>query len=215
MTAGNTATTLLPTLIVEPLDYLLVDIATGRHLPGDGVHVEQLAHEHGLSLADAHEAIDAAWSLGFVSRQVAGSGGILTYSPEASQVHLHRLARAMVSAVGCGPRGAGTVGLIDGEEARFGAVELFGLTTPCDVELFLELGRALLSSWAPSLVDELVVPIAVLFSESAQFVHGIDFAAPPAVRRELVCGMVSALIDGRTDDFTALVADYVIAMSID
>lgn len=214
MTAGNTATTLLPTLIVDPFDYLLVDIATGRHLPGDGVHAEQLAHEHGLSIEDAHDAIDTAWRLGFVSRQGTGPGGILTYTPEASQVHLHRLARAMVAAVACGPRGAGAVGLIDGEEARFGVVELFGLTTPCDVELFLELGRALLGSWAPTLVDELVVPIAVLFSESAQFVHGVEFAAPPAVRRELVCSMVSSLIDGRTDDFAALVADYVIAMSI-
>ena len=30
MPAGNTTTTLRPTLIVEPFDYFLVDIATGR-----------------------------------------------------------------------------------------------------------------------------------------------------------------------------------------
>lgn len=214
MPAGNTTTTLRPTLIVEPFDYFLVDIATGRFLPGDGVHAEQLAHEHGLSVEDAHEVIETAWRLGFVTRQGMATGGILIYTPEASQVHLHRLARALVSAVSCGPRGAGTIGLIDGEQTRFGAVELFGLTTPCDVELFLELCRALLGTWAPHLLEELAVPVAVLFSESAQSVHGIEFAAPPVVRRELVCSMVRSLIDGRPDDFAAHVADYVVAMAV-
>lgn len=201
-------------LIVDPIDYVLVDIATGRLLPGDGVHAEQLAHEHGLDTADAAAAIDSAWHLGLVSRHGMAGGGTVAWCPEASQVHLHRLACAMVAAVAAGPRGRGTVGLIDGEQARIGAVELFGLTTPCDVELFLELGRALLGSCAPALVDELVVPIAVLFSEAAQSVHGLELAAPPEVRRDIACDLVRCLMDGRPGDFAGLVDDYLLALSI-
>ncbi|ROQ37166.1 hypothetical protein EDF46_2616 [Frondihabitans sp. PhB188] len=215
MTAGTTATAtaLLPAIVIDPVDYLLVDIATGRHLPGDGVHVEQLAHEHGLSLAEAGAALDEAWCLGLVSRRATTTGGIVCWTPEATQVMLHRLARAMVSAVTAGPRCDAKRGLIDGDAQRFTVVELFGLTAPCDVALFLEVARALLGAWAPDLLDELIMPVAVLFSQSAQRVHGFEPAAEADVRCEMVRELVSSLIDGRTADFESTVADYVLALS--
>jgi len=215
MTAGAT-TSVLPALIVDPIDYLLVDIATGRHLPGDTVHAEHLAHEHGLSDLDARDALDAAVCLGLVTRRVGQNCALVSWTPDVSQAQLHRLARAMVSAVDTvSSRDPYGVDLIDGEQNRHGAVELFGLTTPCDVELFLELARALLSRRSIAVVDELVTPIAVLFSETAQQVHGLDFAADARTRQELVCGLVRSLMDGRADDFRDLLADYVVALSVD
>ncbi|BDZ48777.1 hypothetical protein GCM10025867_10180 [Frondihabitans sucicola] len=215
MTAG-TATQLLPALIIDPVDYLLVDLATGRHLPGDVVHAGQLAHEHGLSDADALDALDAAACLGVVSCRAGRASAIVSWTPAVSQAQLHRLARAMVAAVGAvTSRDPYGVDVIDGEEARHGAVELFGLTVPGDVDLFLELARALLGRRSISVVDELVVPIAVLFSETAQQVHGLELAADAATRQELVCDLVRSLLDGRGDDFAALVADYALALSVD
>ncbi|RKR75742.1 hypothetical protein [Frondihabitans australicus] len=207
---------LAPALVVDPVDYLLVDLATGRHLPGDAVHVEQLAEEHGLTCTEAREAVEAAWQLGFVLLGPGGTSGIVSWTPESTQRQLHRLARAMVAAVaGVGAGRQAPRHVIDGEQSRLGAVQLFGLTTPDDVDVFLELGRALLGSTAPALVDEVTVPLAVLLSEAAQVVHGMEFAAPAAVRREMVATMVSSLIDGRIDDFRDAIADYVVALSID
>lgn len=218
MNAGiTTVTPITPiTLVVDPVDYLLADLATGRHLPGDAVHVQQLAFEHGLELDAAREALEVAWQLGFVSIAPDLSSAIVTWTPEASQRQLHRLARALVSAVSRAGDGRPVARhVIDGEQAREGAVEMFGLGTPDDVALFVELGRALLGTSAPALVDELSVPIAVLFSETAQSVYGLELAAPASVRREIVAELVSSLIDGRIDDFRDAVADYVVAMSID
>lgn len=219
MIAGP-ASPLLPALIVDPVDYLLVDIATGRLLPGDAVHAEQLAHEHGLDLDAAGDAVDAAAQLGFVARGpvgfAAGTGGIVTWTPEQSQLQLHRLARAMVIAAStsCSVVSANR-DVIDGEQKRMGAVELFALITPGDVELFLELARALLGRASGPLLDEIVVPLAILSSEAAQTVHGFEFAAPQSVRQSLVCDMIRSLMDGRVVEFGDLVADYVIALSID
>lgn len=215
MTAG-TPTQLLPAFVVDPIDYLLVDLATGRHLPGDMVHVEQLAHEHGLSGADALDALEAAVCLGFVTMRAGQTGALVTWTPQVSQAQLHRLARAMVTAAGAvSARDPYGIDLIDGEANRRGAVELFGLTTPSDVALFLEMARALLSRRSIAVVDELVVPIAVLFSETAQGVHGLEFAADEDTRQVLVCGLVRSLMDGRVADFADLMADYVVAMSVD
>lgn len=215
MTTGA-ATKLLPTIIVDPIDYLLVDIATGRHLPGDTVHAEQLAHEHGLTLDEAADALEAASCLGLVSRGARSSGAVVIWTPAVSQAQLHRLARAMVAAVAAvGPRDPYGVDVIDGEQSRLGAVELFGMTTPCDVELFLELARALLSRRSIGVLDDLVVPVAVLFCETAQRVHGLDFAASASTRQQIVCELVRSLMDGRPDEFADLMADYVVAMSVD
>ena len=219
MTAGLT---LSPALVVDPIDYLLVDIATGRHLPGDAVHAEQLAHEHGLDVETARDALEAAWHLGLVTRGPGGTSGVVVWTPEITQQQIHRLARAMVTAVQGICRGpierhglAERHSVIDGEAARMGVIEMFGLATPCDVDLFLELARALLGGQAPTLVDELVVPIGVLMSEAAQVVHGIELAAPAAVRDELVGDLVRCLMDGDADGFTEALADYVVAVSID
>lgn len=214
MTAGFT-TQLLPTLIIDPIDYLLVDLATGRYLPGETVHAEQLAHEHGLSSDDAADALDAAWCLGLVARETRSAGRV-TWCPEVSQMQLHRLARAMVAAVrGVSVRDSYGVDVIDGEQARLRAVDLFGLSAPADVDLFLELARALLCRRSITLLDELVVPVAVLFSMTAQEVHGIEYAASTLVRDEIVANLVRSLLDDRVDDFCDLIADYVVAMSID
>jgi hypothetical protein len=213
MSAG---TTLIRPIIVDSVDHLLVDIATGRHLAGDAVHPELLAAEHGLPLDEAREALDDAWRLGFVSKVGAGSCGLVAWTPEASQLQLHRLARAMVTAVAGSQRATMGLGcVIDGERTRLGAVEHFGLTVPCDVELFLELARALLGDFAPTLLDELIAPLEVMFSDAATTVHGLEFAAPAEVRHTLVCDLVRSLMDGRVDDFRDLVADYVVALSVD
>jgi hypothetical protein len=215
MTAG-TLTTKLPALVIDPTDYLVVDIATGRHLPGDAVHAAQLAHEHGLTATEALEAIENGWHLGLLSFLPGATSGLVVWTPQVMQRQVHRLARVMAAAVT--PPGLGSPGapdLIDGENARFGAVELFGLTTPCDIEVFLELARALLSRSAPQIVDELVVPIAVLSSETAQSVHDLEFAATSAVRQEIVAEMVHSLMDGRSADFADHLADYVVALAVD
>lgn len=218
MLAGSTlaATTLMPAAVIDPVDHLLVDIATGRHLPGDAVHPAQLAAEHGLDRDQGQEAVDAAWRLGFVSRVSAGSCGVVVWSPETTQLQLHRLARAMVTAVATACRAGETRrDVIDGEGTRVGAVELFGLTVPSDVELFLELAHTLLGDFAPTLLDELAAPVALMFSEAATTVHGLDFAASADVRCALICDLVRSLMDGRIDDFRDLVADYVVALSVD
>jgi hypothetical protein len=209
-------TAVLPTLVVDPVDYLLVDLATGRHLPGDTIHVEQLAFEHGLSSVDAGDALAAASCLGLVSFGGSRAGALVTWSPLVSQSQLHRLARAMVTAVGTvSPRDPYGVDVIDGEQNRLSAVELFDLQTPCDVELFLELARALLSRRSIAVIDELVVPIAVLFSATALRVHGLELAADDDTRQQIVCGLVRSLMDGDVEAFGDLMADYVVAMSID
>jgi hypothetical protein len=214
MPAGASSLAVAP-LVVDPVDYLLVDIAVGRHLPGGTVHAAQLAHEHGLTDAEAIEALEAAWLLGFVSLGPGSTSGLVTWTPEDSLRQLHRLAGAMVSAVAMKNRsGLARADVIDGEAARMGAVELFGLTTPGDVELFLELARAVLGCRPGPLVDDLVVPVAVLFSVTAQSVHGLDFAAPAGVRERLVSDLVRCLIDGRVDDFAVTMSDYVLAMSV-
>lgn len=214
MPAGASFTPVVP-LVVDPVDYFLVDIAVGRHLPGGTVHAAQLAHEHGLSDAEAIEALDAAWLLGFVSLDAGRTSGLIIWTPESSLRQLHRLAGAMVAAVGTKSRtGLPHADVIDGEEARMGAVELFALTTPNDVEVFLELARALLGCRPGPLVDDLVVPLAVLFSATAQHVHGLAFAAPLEVRERLVSDLVRCLIDGRADDFALAMSDYLVAMSV-
>lgn len=215
MTAG-TLTTKLPALVIDPTDYLVVDIATGRHLPGDAVHAAQLAHEHGLTAAEALEAVESGWHLGLLSFLPGATSGVVVWTPQSTQRQVHRLARAMAGAAATSGGLSGLhPDLIDGENDRFGAVELFGLSTPCDIDLFLELARALLSRSAPHLIDELVVPIAVLFSATAQSVHGIEFAAPDVIRQEIVAGMVRSLMDGRGDDFADGLADYVVALAVD
>lgn len=204
-----------PTLLVDPIDHLLVDLATGRHLTGDTVHADELAGEHDLDSTQADDVLQAAWCLGLVSRPSARSA-VITWTPEVSQVQLHRLARAMVAAVGTvTTRDPYGVAVIDGEEARLGAAELFELETPCDVDLFLELARALLSRRSIAVVDELVSPLSILFSRVALEMHGVRLAATDDVRAEIVRGLVLSLMDGRVDDFRDLVADYVVAMSID
>jgi len=215
MTAGA-ATLAFPSLIVDPLDYFVVDIAVGRHLPGGTVHASQLAYEHGLTDEEALDALDAAVCLGLASRRTGEGDVSVSWSPSVSQSHLHRLARAMVMAVGAiNDRDPYGIDLIDGERDRFGAVEFFGLTTPCDVELFLELARALLARRSIAVVDDLVSPIAILFSETAQHVHGLEFAADERYRQELVSGLVRSLLDGRSEAFVDLLADYVVALSVD
>lgn len=214
MIAGST-TSLIPTLLVDPVDHLLVDVATGRYLRGDTVHAGVLAREHGFDRAEAVDLLDASWCLGIVSRPSAGSA-VVTWSPEASQVQLQRLARVMVAAVGTvTARDPYGVAVIDGEETRLGAAELFSLGTPCDVDLFLEVARALLSRRSIAVLDELVSPLAILFSRVAQEVHGFQLAASDDVRAEIVRALVLSLMDGRVDAFKDLVADYVVAMSID
>lgn len=202
-----------PALVIAPIDYLLVDIATGRHRPGDAVHAEQLAHEHGLTVSDAQGALDEAWCLGLVSRSVSPAAGIVCWTPEVTQILLHRLARAMVSAVAGGPRCASTRGLIDGDASRLTVIELFGLSTLPDVDLFVEVARALLGAWRPALLDELAMPVTLLLSESAQRTHGFQPGADVETRSALVGDLVDCLIDGRTDDFAAAVADYALALS--
>lgn len=209
-------TTLSPATIVDPVDHLLVDIATGRHPRGTAVPPEQLVAEHGLTLHEAREALDDAWRLGFVSRVGAGPFGLVSWTPEATQLQLHRLARGMVASVAGMHRDGMALGcVIDGERTRVGAVEHFGLTVPCDVELFLELGRALLGDFAPTLLDEVIAPLEVMLSEAATTVHGIEFAAPAGIRQTIMADLVRSLLDGRVDDFRDLVADYVVALSID
>ncbi|MCU1529988.1 MAG: hypothetical protein JWP75_3751 [Frondihabitans sp.] len=215
MTAG-TLTTKLPALVIDPTDYLVVDIATGRHVPGDAIHAAQLAQEHDLTATEALEAIEGAWHLGLLSFLPDATSGIVVWTPQVTQRQVHRLARAMATTVATGGlTPAGAPDLIDGEGSRFGAVELFGLSAPCDVDLFLELARALLSRSAPHLVDELVAPIAVLYSDEAQAVHAIEFAAPAVVRQEIVAEMVRSLMDGRSDDFADHLADYVVALAVE
>lgn len=213
MTAGTLSTH--PALVIAPIDYLLVDIGTGRHLPGDAIHAAQLAHEHGLDEIEAAEAVQGAWLQGFLSPDPTLTSGLVTWTPEMTARHLHQLARAMVVAVRT-PCIASehSPDLIDGEESRVGAVELFGLSTPCDLALFLELARALLSRTERHLVDEVVVPISVLFSDASRAVHGLEFAAPDVVRHGIVSRATRSLMDDRVDDFTEAVADYLVAVSV-
>ncbi|GAA4675794.1 hypothetical protein [Frondihabitans cladoniiphilus] len=218
MLAGNLLTA-RPTAQPDPVDHLLVDLATGRHLPGDVLHVQQLVHEHGLTEGDAQSAVDTGWELGLLAKDGAASSARVVWTPEASQLHLHRLARHLVvvarSTRPDAPRGIGRpVDLIDGEPGRLTVVEQFGLSVPEDLLLFLDVARALLGRAAPQLLDELAAPIAVLFSEAAQRVHDFEPAAPLEVREEIVRDMVRSLIEREPEAFVDLVADYVVALGI-
>lgn len=206
-------TALLPALVVDPVDYVLIDIATGRHLPGDGIHAEQLVREHGLTLDDAMAALDDAWRLGLVARTASPTAGTVSWTPEVSQIQLHRLTRAMVSAVSADRRAGCEPAVIDADSKRLTVIELFGLTTLPDLDVFLEVARALLGGWVPTLVDELAMPLAVFFTENAQRVHGAIPAADTDVRVEIVGALVASLLDGRIADFQEHVADYVLALS--
>lgn len=215
MTAGA-APQLLPSLLVDPIDYLLADIAAGRHRPGDSVHVHQLTGEHGLTPAEAHDVLEAACCLGVVSRAAHHAGAVVCWSPDVSQRQLQRLARAMVAAIrSSSARDPYGVDVIDAEESLAGDIGSFGLTASCDVVVFLAVAHALLGRRSIALLDELAAPVAVFFSETAQRVHGIELAADAETRRQIVGELVRSLIDRRPDDFAALMRDYVTAMSID
>ena len=203
-------------LIIDPVEYLAVDIATGRHLPGHIFSRETIAVEHGLADDQVDEALDSAWLLGLVSRPLASGSSIVQWSPDESQRHLFRVVRAMADVVRWGPSDHHRLphDVIDGEGARFGAVDAFGLRVPADVELFLEVARALLSRRASAIVDEFVAPLSIFSSEAAQVVHGFAFTATEPERDEIVSRLVSALIDGRAAAFSALLDDYRHAMTV-
>ncbi len=212
---AETSAPLRPTLVVDPVDYLLADVALGRHLPGEPVHAAQLAEEHGITGAEAVEAVETAWFLGVLTRGHSIAEGRVAWTPAGTEAQVHRLARAMVAMVRRPVSTRETAcSVIDGEDLRQGAAELFDLRTPADLVVFLELARALLGRSDRLLVDDLVAPVAILFSEVSQETHGIEFAAPAAVRDDLVRGLVRALIEERVDDFADLVDDYVLALSV-
>jgi hypothetical protein len=204
-----------PALVVDPVDHLLADVALGRSLPGDVVHALHLAEEHALTAAEAVEAVETAWFLGVLTRGDSIAEGRVAWTPGSTEAQVHRLARSMVSVArrSASAREA-ALPVIDGEGLRLGAAELFDLRTPDDLVVFLELAHALLGRSDRLLVDDLVAPVAILFSRASQETHGIEFAAPPAVRDDLVRGLVRSLIDGRADDFADLVDDYLLALSV-
>ena len=196
-------------------DALLIDLATGRHTPGDVLDDSAVARELGVSLGEVRRSIDVLCRIGMLLRAPFGSDAVVGLPAYSVTTLLRRLGGAMELALARGPQ------VEDLPEPRPGATlaDRFGLESPLDIARLVELADPLFGLFdddeAARLDREVVGPLSVLASIDALRVHDSRPALPDDLRARIVDEIEAAVHYGEWRSIAGLMADFGIAFAPD
>ena len=196
-------------------DVFLVDLATGRHTPGDVLDESAVADELGVTLAEVRRSVDVLCRIGVLLRPPFGRDAVVGLPAYCTTTLLRRLGGAIELALARGaqaedlpePRPAATLG------------DRHGLETPLDIARLIELADPLLGLFdddeAARLDREVVRPLSVLATEQALRVHGAAPALSDDLRARIVDEIETAVHYGEWRAIPGLMADFSIAFAPD
>jgi DNA-binding GntR family transcriptional regulator len=200
----------------DAAELVLVDVATGRWLPGDEVDPLVVAREHGLAPHVVLAALGDLRRLGLLARSPFTGASVVVWHRRANEVLMRRLALALADVADLAP----VLGELP-EPAPTGpcVAARHGFELPADVAHLLDLARTMLAA-LPSgegsrVVADVVRPLSVLATRTAMRVHGVEPALPEQVRGEIVDLVEAAAHYGEWSSVPGLVADYSVAFGAD
>ncbi|WP_423921135.1 hypothetical protein ACPEEZ_00170 [Frigoribacterium sp. 2-23] len=196
-------------------DLLLVDIATGRYLPGDSIEPETAAREHDCTPLEMHAALADLRRAGLVTQAMFAPGMVVVWHHRYNETLMRRLGRLLALAVAKQP----DLETVAEPVRRATAAEAHGLQLPDDAARFFDIARALVSvlpaAVAGHAVTDLITPLETMYSTTSMTVHGITPALSEAVRHTIVDLLEHAAHYGEWTDVCGFVADYGVAIGAD
>ncbi|MBD8728323.1 hypothetical protein [Frigoribacterium sp. CFBP 13707] len=208
-----------PRPAVDPAGLMLVDIATGRYLPGDEIDAQVVAREHGLRPVDVRIALYDLRRAGLVTGVPFSGTRVVVWHRRTNEALMRRLGRVLAGVAAASPV---LEALPEPAETRLPAADLLvrhGLALPADVEHFLDLARTMVDTLPADervrVHSELLLPLTVLSTTTALHVHGVVPALPEGVRGAIVDLVEAAAHYGDWADVPGLVADYTVALGAD
>lgn len=199
----------------DTAELLLVDIAMGRYAPGDVLDPATICREHGVTIGDVQLALYEMQRMKLIIRSPFSEASLLVWHRHFNEVLLGDLVRMITVASSKLPA------LKDVPEmaSRRSACTAHGLTLPCDVTRFLDLGRQLVQVLSPSACqhvrDDLLLPLEILCTTQAIEVHGMKPVLGEAARAAIVDLMERAARHGDWTKLPRLASDYVTALRAD
>lgn len=145
---------------------MLVDIATGRYLPGDEIDAQVVAREHGLRPVDVRIALYDLRRAGLVTGVPFSGTRVVVWHRRTNEALMRRLGRVLAGVAAASPV---LEALPEPAETRLPAAALLvrhGLALPADVEHFLDLARTMVDTLPADervrVHSELLLPLTVL-----------------------------------------------------